>query len=85
MLDLLLDHLFGLFPHGQFVGNRLPEFPVTGIAGMVAQTDDGRGRGESMPGQFMDAHIHNQSGIFQNMGHDFLFRGTEKPGFFPQL
>jgi hypothetical protein len=38
-----------------------------------------------MPGQFMDAHIHNQSGIFQNMGHDFLFRGTEKPGFFPQL
>ena len=36
MLNFLLLHLFALFPHGKLVGHCFPEFPVTGVTGVMA-------------------------------------------------
>ena len=85
MTDFSAFDPLALLPHGKFAGDSLAELLVAGEAGMIAQTDDAGSGGEGMFGQLMDAHIHHQLGIFQNVGSNLLLCCAELAGLFSQL
>ena len=45
---------------GQLIGDRLTEFLVAGVAGMVAKAHNAGGQGECAPCRLVDAHLYHQ-------------------------